>query len=413
MILCFRCTAETRSQMDQLIAAGSYRGYAEAIEAAVRNLVMMEQEVTEKGSIIIESQQSAAMLPPPGAQQSTEVNECPVPPSMKTTRNGAANIKPASHRSTRIHQAKPGATAQIPGLFRLDGFPSSPPAGLADLPGDMWGRGQVVPLDRWVLGQYNRLLPAKANARALVRLFIDSPKGLTIAETAATIAADAAALGTYLRQIDDWFDATRDGALATAFPAMGKDSEKSRARYANQFVVYQNGKGELSGLMVDFKLINVVAHRRERLIVPTQVAWDLAVLENPALDGQPATAADRFSFSERSLLLQHVVSAVPVEACAYGAILTAVRQGNNRPETIDAALRTTLPDDRADKLSQSFLASQRSGAVSRMADLGLIERQREGTRVSYTLSAAGNAFLAHRAEAKTQMDFVSDRSPVG
>jgi hypothetical protein len=362
----------------------------------------MEQEVTAKGSIIIGSPAPVTAPADSSSEKPSSDEDHRSAAPAKPTRNGAAKSKATTKHADAGHRSKAMAgTTQVPDLFRLEGFPTAPPAGLADLPSDMWGSGQTVPLDRWVLGQFNRLLPAKVNARALIRLFLDSPKGLGIAESAAAIASDAAVLGDYLRQLDARVDATRDDALATAFPTTGKDSEKSRTRYANQFVVYQNGRGELSGLMVDFKLINVVTHRRERFIMPTKVTWDLAVLENPALDGQSATAAEKFSPAERALLLRHVVSAVPVEAYAYGAILGAVRQGHNTPETIDAALRATLPDDRAEKLSQSFLASQRSGAVSRMADLGLIERQREGTRVSYALTDAGNTFLEQHAEAMT------------
>src|SRR2546430_11530804 len=37
----------------RLIATGSYRDYGEAIAASVRNQVLMEQEVAEKGPIVI------------------------------------------------------------------------------------------------------------------------------------------------------------------------------------------------------------------------------------------------------------------------------------------------------------------------------------------------------------------------
>ena len=70
-----------------------------------------------------------------------------------------------------------------------------------------------------------------------------------------------------------------------------------------------------------------------------------------------------------------------------------MRNGQISPEQIDAALKSYLDEDRAGDLSQSFLASQRSGAVSRMSDLGLIERRREGVRVSYAATADGQAFL--------------------
>jgi hypothetical protein len=187
--------------------------------------------------------------------------------------------------------------------------------------------------------------------------------------------------------------------MATAFPTTAEDAEKGRTRYANQFVVYQNTRGELSGLMVDLKFINLVAHRKERRVVPTEIAWEFARLPNPVLEGA-ADGVEKFSAEERTLLLCHIASSVPVEAFAYRAVLEGVRQGHDTPDKLDAALKSYLPEERAKNLTQSFLASQRSGAVSRMADLGLIERRREGTRVCYAATEAGRAFLAQGAGGK-------------
>jgi hypothetical protein len=301
--------------------------------------------------------------------------------------------KNGKQKKNRPASSSPRMVTAVPALFRIEGFPQEPPAGLAELPGDMWAPGQVIPLDRWVLGQFNRLLPAKANVRALMHLFFEQEKGLPIEPTAERIAIDAAALGEYLTALDEARKTSRDDALATAFPTMAEGGDKARSRYANQFVVYQNSRGELSGLMVDLKLINVVYQRKERLIVPTKVAWKLARLPNPVLDGPADGPTEKFSPEERSLLLQHILESVPVEAFAYRVILEAVSHGSNSPDTIDAALRVYVTEDRAEKLSPSFLASQRSGAVSRMSDLGLIERRRDGVRVYYGVTDDGLAFL--------------------
>src|SRR2546426_3196553 len=53
MILCFRCTAETKADLDRLLANGAYQNYDEAIAAAIRNQALMEQEVAENGAIVI------------------------------------------------------------------------------------------------------------------------------------------------------------------------------------------------------------------------------------------------------------------------------------------------------------------------------------------------------------------------
>ncbi len=390
MIICFNCTPETRDELDRLVALGSYRDHSEAIAAAVRNQLLMEQEVGGNGAILIKEISNAS-------------NRGPADQDLRRPAKGnTASASASDQREKNSSRSSPTeAPAQlkrlvpeiIPALFRKEDFPQDAPAGLAELPTDVWGPGQEIPLDRWVLGQQNRLLPAKANSRALIRLFLNSPKGLPISPTAEQIAAEAAALGDYLSALDDARKTARDDALATAFPTTAEDANKGRVRYANQFVVYQNSRGELSGLMIDLKMINILFHRRERFIVPTHFAWEFAKVHNPVLDGAGDGAMHKFSPEERSLLIQHIVGSVPVEAFAYRVILEAVIAGNNTPDTIDAALKSLVTEDRVEKLSQSFLASQRSGAVSRMSDLGLIERQRDGVRVSYAVTEEGLGFL--------------------
>jgi hypothetical protein len=400
MIVCFRCTTDTRNHLDQLVSTGSYNDYAEVIAAAVRNLVLMEQEVGEKGAIVFGGPPAQAEVPAPAPQPAPREALAPAPPAVRPAPMGSgrakATPKPARNGPAKKQKATAAPEAQpphVPALFKLEGFPREAPAGLADLPADLWSHGQRIPIDRWVLGQHNRLLPAKANARALIRLFLESPKGLEIAGAASAVAAQAAVLGDYLRQIDAKFDISRDDALATAFPSAEEEAEKGRTRYANQFVVYQNTKGELSGLMVDLKLINVVPQHKERRIVPTCVAWELAAMPNPLLDADPEGPPNKFTPTERAFLTSHILRSVPVEAFAYRVILDAVQQGQTTPDQIDAAMKEYHSEDRASDLSQSFLASQRSGAVSRMSDLGLIERRREGVRVFYAATEDGLAFL--------------------
>ncbi len=400
MIICFNCTAETKDELDRMVASGAYRDYGEAIAASVRNQILMEQEIATKGPIVINAPPS---LPPqlllePASNDPAPAKAFPTVKTAKKTappRKASVVAKDSSNGVMELLDIKqpPAGPLAVPELFKRDGLPTKPPKGLADLPLDMWAPGQAVPLDRWVLGQHNRLLPVKVNSRALIRLFAETLRGLPIGPTAERLASEAAMFGDYLSALDEERKTTRDDALSTAFPTTAEDAEKGRTRYANQFVVYQNGRGELSGLMVDLKLINVVTLKKERLIVPTHFAWEFAKLTNPVVDSADS-AVEKFSPEERQLLLGHIVASVPVESFAYRAVLEAVQAGNNSPEKIDAALKAYVAEDRAEKLSQSFLASQRSGAVSRMADLGLVERQRDGVRVLYVATAEGRSFLA-------------------
>jgi hypothetical protein len=362
MMICFNCTPDAKDRLDELIKLGSYRDYGEALAAAVRTQVLFEKEVTAKGSIVIGG----------------------TTPAVQTV--------PKTETKTITRTADPKAIAAIPTIFSTFDFPEQQPAGLAEVPGDESPPTHPLPLDRWMFGQQNRLLPAKVNARALIRLFAETGRGLPLAKTAARIAIDAAVLGAYLVALDTRRKSQRDDTWATAFPTTGESSEKGRSRYANQFVAYRNSRDELSGLMIDLKLIAVEGDGKNSVIVPTKAAWELAVLPSPVLDPTGDDAAARFSAEEQAMLLTHIASAVPIEALAYRAILETIGAGNTSPERIDAALKEIVSSDRASELSQSFLASQRSGAVSRMSDLGLVERQREGIRVSYFATKEGVAY---------------------
>ena len=410
MLVCFRCAPETKDRLDTLVASGAYRDHGEVISAAVMNLVLMEKEFASNGQVVIDGSTSgngdgeATPGERPTVSQQNRRKKRAVKkksPQKKPKVGKSMGRKEPTEAKTPVAAAKEELMKRphIPRIFLRDALPDAEPRGLADLAGDMWAHGQEVPLDRWVLGQFNRLLPAKVNARALIHLFVREKGGLEIARAAEMVATEALNLGDYLAAIDEERKVARDDALATAFPQRRKDPEKGRTRYANQFVVYQNGRGELSGLMIDLKLINVEICRRERRIIPTHTAWDLAQMENPILDGAGNGAVQKFSDQERAFLVEHVLRGVPVESFAYRVILETVMQGDNTPEKIDGALKKYVSQDRAEQLSQSFLTSQRSGAVSRMSDVGLIERHREGVRVIYGVTKQGEQFLSQYTNA--------------
>jgi len=125
----------------------------------------------------------------------------------------------------------------------------------------------------------------------------------------------------------------------------------------------------------------------------TDVGWRLALLESPILDGGFDHAVARFSPEEMTLLLAHIQSSVPAEDFAYRTIMEAIMRGLCTPEHLDAALREFVPPDRRDKVTLSFLSSQRSGAISRMNDLGLVTRVRDGVKVSYVITRQGEHYL--------------------
>ena len=110
---------------------------------------------------------------------------------------------------------------RVPELFLLDNqITSSIP--VTTQPTDVWIRGDEVPLERWIFGQHNKLLPAKASCRALASLTARSEKGIPLQEAADLISREATVLGQFLVHHDERKGAIRSDALATAFPSSAK-----------------------------------------------------------------------------------------------------------------------------------------------------------------------------------------------
>jgi hypothetical protein len=369
MIICFNCSREMKKTLDYLLESGQYKDYAEVISSAVENLAILQGELAHQGAIVIETVDS-------GTVQITS------PPNKPTEEN------------SRLIVSATDKVFRLPEIFLMKGI-ENPPTTFAPLPNDNWNSGQDIPLDRWVFGQYNKLLPAKVNCRALAHLLNGQLEGIPVEEATLQIPEKAAILGDFLLYHDKKNNLSRDDALVTAFP-LNKNSvekaQKSRLRYANQFVASVNKEGQVSGLLFDLKLINYSEGKKPHLLL-TEVGWKFAVLQNPILDDIQETPIQKFSDEEIILFLNHIALSVPAEDFAYRAILTSITEGSNTPDMIDAALQKYVPQQTERNFSKSFLSSQRSGAISRMADLGLVTRVRDGVRVSYMVTETGKKYL--------------------
>ena len=369
MIICFNCSPETKKALDSLLESGQYEDYGDIISLAIENLLVIQEEILKSGSHVIEtnSKEDLRLFERPSAYSAKVSNE-------------------ATQRSSDR-----AASFSVPTIFKLDDLEGSSPP-LAEPPDDVWAIGQEVLIDRWIFGQYNRLLPAKASCRALLRLLLKQPKGILVEEGSRRIAKEAVGLGDFLVRHDKENRISRDDALSTAFPSTGENSDKSRLRFENQFVAGVNRQGQISGLLMDLKLINGNGRKSTGLML-TEVGWQFATLPNPILDNFQEAPTDKFSEDEKQLLINHIAESVPVEHFAYRVILRKILEGANTPETVDSALLEYAPGGKNRSLSKSFLASQRSGAISRMADLGLVKRARDGVRVFYVVTEIGMKFV--------------------
>lgn len=395
MMVCFSCPQDVKTHLDSLVESGQYADYAEVLCAAVRNLAVLHSEVDPRGALVVSAGPTTAEAV--SSSRGAEVARKRAPKGTARSRRGSRAVKRKA--AARADLSKPGRQAdaepvpvEMPSLF--SSFEHGQIEGrVAPAPDDVWRAGQTIPIERWIFGQFNRLLPAKASCRAIANLAaLDDKRSLD--ELASAIAKEAAVLGAHLRQLDASADRGRDENYATAFPGAGQSEEKGVLRYASQFVASTNSNGQLSGLLVSLKLINRLKGPRSSIGL-TEAGWAFAALSNPVLDqAKVPTDADRFSKDETNFLLNHIASRVPAERFAYRSILEAIEAGHTSPDSLDEALGTYRAQGQEKEASTSFLSSQRSGAVSRMSDLRLVERSRTGVRVEYATTELGKKFLA-------------------
>lgn len=364
MIICFECSASAKKTMDKLIENGSYADYSQLIMTAVDNLYMLHREIGPKGALII--------------GEGTELEQTSMQGLLdQGLRHDLFAPNAESKSSSR-------AGGVLPGLF---GRPSValPPFDLFQLPAERWKQEDKIPLDEWLFAMYNKLLPAKANCRALAYMMEEYKGGVPLSKAASTIADAAVKLGNYLLKLDEVKQTKRDDAYSTAFPSSNDKSDKSKNRYANQFIANVRKNGELSGILFSLKFINFIPSK-DPIIGLTGPGWEFAYLGNPVLDGVKDRSVWKFSSDEIDFMLKHIAAHVPAERYAYQSIINIISGGHNTPESVDAALRNLAAPIGKRNFDDSFLSSYRAGAISRMADLGLIERVRNGIFVTYNLT---------------------------
>jgi Arc/MetJ-type ribon-helix-helix transcriptional regulator len=366
IVICVELSEKSKAELDELVQQGSYRGYSEAVSVAISNQLVLQRRIGGAGTFVLDDRESSGLF----ASREVESQAAPSAP------------------------LPPRAQAGVPSVFSL-AVAQDCQIEPAPLPDDVFSKGSKVSVDRWFFGQHNKLLPVKATCRALAVLLVERRLGISISDAGPRIAREAAGLGDYLRQLDVRSGAIREEALATAFPSMSEDSDKSRLRYANQFMANINTQSQLSGLLVDLKLINHV-RGKEPLLLLTEPGLQFAKLYNPILDepmrsnGMPRP---KFSDEEVRFLLNHIKDYVPVEDFAFRTILSALKAGINTPEAMDENLAALLPTGKK-KVSDAFVTTQRSGVISRMSDLDMVLRRRDGIRVQYEATPRGHSYLS-------------------
>lgn len=357
MIICFNCESNTKEILDNLIKGGSYKNYNELINVAIENLSLLESEMKISGGIVI------------------DIEHVKETKQVENESRGKFESTPEKEYIEKRFSINP----EIPKNILIP-----------KMPGVKWNKDQEIPVGNWFFGQYNRLLPAKISCRSIANHQKKEKNGVQINEIPIIVAKEALYFAKYLNQIEVKHNLSRDDLLTVALPSPDKDEEKSLLRFANQFVVSKNSDNQLQGLLYDLKFINYSTDDNNDKISLTQPGWEFAILQNPIMEDFQEYAAHKFSEEEKLFLIKHIKNNVPQENYAYRLILSELEKGENSPDNLDSAIKAKHLHMN-EFISDSFLSTQRSGAISRMIDLDLVKRVREGIRVKYFSTDLGRA----------------------
>jgi Arc/MetJ-type ribon-helix-helix transcriptional regulator len=366
---------ENKRFSDWLVENDHYDNHSDVINAALQHLYELHKRVEENQGLLIVDESG---------------------PDCNSGSRGTAKEKSRQFQESKTSigsrnatkGAGTGNTDIIPDVFRLNQLPEDiietlPPATISNSLEELEGGSREFSPDEWVFGQYNRFLPLKTSCRAFANIEREGSQLIDVTEVTEVVSRKALELGEYFRAVDERFGLKGQDRVSTAFPKGGSGQEKSRKRFASQFVAEVSQAGKYRCMPRAFRLIEPADGKHFQL---NKVGWAFARLENPVLDDPELMRRDpgeirRLSEEERELLIDHILAFVPREVYAFRVIFQALQQGGDTPNEIDSYLKDTVPG--VEEVSASYLTSQRSGAISRMADLGLVRRVRDGNRVRY------------------------------
>ncbi|EJN57750.1 hypothetical protein [Halogranum rubrum] len=238
-------------------------------------------------------------------------------------------------------------------------------------------------------GQYNRILPVKFVIRRLANVLDDSanqeanqPVQRDLSEFSTEVAWEAREFGKELERIDDRRSRARGEKLSAGFPT-GKKTEKSIDRFESHFVGYADRNGNLTGAPASLRLVNITADKGSELGL-SKYGVEFAALENPLFD-KDVEADDPLSDQEKQFYISHVREVLPKEFNAMVHTAKAISEGDDRPQSLSD--RVAELDD---EWSDAQASTNRSGLISRMYELSLVDRHRVGQRgIGYELTEEG------------------------
>ncbi len=284
------------------------------------------------------------------------------------------------------------------GIVQMDN--PSAPLSIENRDGIVWGSSPEKPepktvrdpsdneiLDSILWGQYYRFLPVKFSVKLLARLNEGFPALSAFKELACDAAED---FGKQLRKLDVSLGRKSGEKISVSFP---DHTDKSRRRFKDQYVGFvRSSDGKSSGLLLALRFAGVTRDGQIERIGLTESGKQFALLDNPVLDQQVVTPI--FSQVETDFLVRHICHRLPEEARHMGVILDNLVDGIRGRADLNVSLerfyKKYQPPNKP--WTKPVVNLMRAGAMSRMWELGMIEKTRTGLIVEYKPTSMGESY---------------------
>lgn len=233
-------------------------------------------------------------------------------------------------------------------------------------------------------GLWNKFFPVKITVRVLANMIKGDGEYAPLDSVQERAAEVARRLGKEIVRKEKDLGRKRGDMIATALP-WKRDEFKAKSRFKTHFVGYLS-KNKIAGAPGALRMVNIVKKDGASVIGLTDAGLSFAELTNPVIDKDDYSSA--LSQPERRFLTTHLKVELSKEANLMKSILRWIREGAKNPTAIHLKLQQNTP-----KLNETELVTLRSGVLSRMAELNLMTRTRQGLSVSYDLTEEGEEFL--------------------
>ena len=259
----------------------------------------------------------------------------------------------------------------------------------------MSGMFSKLHLENMLSGQYNRLFPIKVVLRTAASLILARDEfqvgdeeteydELHIEE----LREECLKVAKYAKEQLKWLDKRHSISvgekISTGFPEQtGEKSKKQSERFVSQFVGSVRSLGK--GLPFEIGLLSI---DHEGMISFTKAGVEFMLEKNPIIDlAEGFKEGKSFTNSERAILLRSMVRNTPKEFEYMANLLKWIDEGIDRPKPLEENIKSTYG---VDDTSASLM---RTGAIARMIELDLVSRNKEGRKVSFSLTVDGTKLI--------------------